>query len=171
MSIWVLCGFMGCGKTVVGQALSARLSVPFYDTDRLIAEQAGKTVSEIFAQDGEAAFRAAERDICRKLAQKKCGIVATGGGALTFAENVQVFRTAHCPIILIDTPLEVIFSRLSDDTTRPLFSRDAEAIKRLYETRLPLYRAAADFTVNGDASPLAVSAEIKRLLRSRRGLS
>jgi len=165
MSVWVLCGFMGCGKSVVGQTLSTRLSMPFFDTDRIIAAQAGKTVSEIFAQDGEAAFRASERQVCRLLAQKKCGIVATGGGALTFAENTNAFRAANCPIILIDTPLEVILTRLSTDTSRPLLAKNPEEVRKLYETRLPIYRAAADYIVDGSASPMSVSAEIKRLLR------
>lgn len=158
----VLCGFMGCGKTAVGRRLSYYTHRRFVDMDEYIENKAGRTVAEIFSQEGEAGFRAREREAVKTLAGSSRQIVSTGGGALTFPENVRAFRAGGCAIVLIDTSLEEIKRRLKNDTKRPLLQRpdrDA-AIQSLYRQRLPLYQAAAELVVNGDRHMDAVAHEI-----------
>ena len=150
-----LCGFMGCGKTTVGRALAAKWDVPFVDMDDYIEEQAGMKVSDIFDRFGEAHFRALERDACQTLAAGEACVIAAGGGALTFPENIQAFREQGCRILLLNVKPGTVLRRLEGDTTRPLLNRPdkAAAVEELLAKRLPLYEAAADFTVdaNGEA--------------------
>ena len=149
----VLCGFMGCGKTTVGRALSRLTGYAYRDLDEWIEQKAGKTVADMFEQDGEAV---------RACAEEPALIAAAGGGALTFGENVQVLRKAGSRIVLLDVPLGEIARRLQGDKTRPLLNRlDKEtAMKELYEARLPLYREAADFTVDANRPAEQVAREI-----------
>lgn len=154
----ILCGFMGCGKSTVGKTLARLLDREFIDMDTYIEQQAGMTVSQIFESQGEAAFRAMEREACRELSQRKNCVVASGGGALTFDENVRVFHEAQCPVVLLDVPLSAILQRLQNDTTRPLLQRPdkEQAAQQLYDKRLPIYRSAATLTVSGtDSAQLA----------------
>ena len=97
----VLCGFMGCGKTTVGRQLAALSGRRFVDMDEYIEQQAGMAVSEIFRQYGEDDFRRRERETCRALARQTGLVIAAGGGALTFAANVEALR-ASCVIVLLE---------------------------------------------------------------------
>ena len=96
----VLCGFMGCGKTTVGRQLAALSGRRFVDMDEYIEQQAGMAVSEIFRQYGEDDFRRRERETCRALAGQTGLVIAAGGGALTFAANVEALRPS-CVIVLL----------------------------------------------------------------------
>ena len=158
----VLCGFMGSGKSTIGNLLSKKMGMAFIDLDAYIEKKENKSVSQIFADSGEEYFRQLEKDAVRELAYKKSIILATGGGTLTFQENVDVLRNADNKIILLDLPVEVVEQRLQGDTKRPLLNRpDKEKVMReLYEKRLPLYRSAADIVVNAANSPLQVCIEI-----------
>ena len=78
----LLCGFMGCGKTSVGQALSFRLRWEFLDTDAMIEKQEGKSIPQIFSQQGEPAFRQMEQQVARGLGRRKNAVISTGGGFL-----------------------------------------------------------------------------------------
>ncbi len=161
----ILCGFMGCGKSTVGKNLARKTGRKFLDMDRYIEEKAGMTVSEIFAAEGEAGFRDREHEACLELAQLHGLIIAAGGGALTFERNVEAFRGKD-RIVLLDVELDDIRSRLQNDTTRPLLQRPDrdEAMRALYEKRLPLYRRAADVTVKGRNTPLGTAFAIIREL-------
>ena len=158
----VLCGFMGSGKSTIGNLLSKKMGMAFIDLDAYIEKKENKSVSQIFADSGEEYFRQLEKDAVRELAYKKSIILATGGGTLTFRENVDVLKNADNKIILLDLPVEVVEQRLQGDTKRPLLNRpDKEKVMReLYEKRLPLYRNAADIVVNAANSPLQVCIEI-----------
>lgn len=158
----VLCGFMGCGKTAVGRRLSYYTHRRLVDMDQYIEYKAGKTVAGIFETEGETGFRAREREAACALAAMPGLIISTGGGALTFPENVKAFREGGGVIVLIDTSLKEIRRRLKNDDKRPLLQRpDREnAMRELYEKRLPLYRAAAELVVNGDRHMDAVAHEI-----------
>lgn len=145
----VLCGFMGSGKSSVGEALARLSHARFVDMDRAIEAREKRTVSDIFAQDGEAAFRRMECDTARELAGRPGLVISTGGGTVLRAENVEAFRAAGCVIVLLEVPLHVVQHRLRHDRSRPLLAvpdREA-AMRRLYEQRVPLYRAAADVVV------------------------
>ena len=150
----VLCGFMGCGKSTIGSLLARKMGMAFVDMDSYIEKKEGKSVSEIFAQSGEEHFRMLEREAAKELAGKKGLVIATGGGTLTFRENVD--------IVLLDLPVEAVEERLKYDTTRPLLARPdkSEVIRELYNKRLPLYREAADISVDASNSPMQVCMEI-----------
>lgn len=151
----ILCGFMGCGKSTVGKNLARKTGRRFVDMDRYIEEKEGMTVSEIFAQYGEDGFRDREHAACEALAQAHNLVIAAGGGALTFARNVEVFR-GRDTIVLLDVPLHVIRCRLRNDQKRPLLQRpDKDKVMAdLYRQRYPQYRAAADVVVKGENTPL-----------------
>ena len=161
----VLCGFMGCGKSTVGKNLAHKTGRHFVDMDRYIEQQEGMTVTEIFSRYGEEGFREREHQACLALAERSGLIIAAGGGALTYARNVDAFR-GRDTIVLLDVPLETIRYRLRNDTKRPLLKRPDknEAMAALYEKRLPLYLDAADVVIKGESSPMKTAfAVIDRL--------
>ena len=153
----VLCGFMGCGKSSVGKIVAKLLGREFVDTDSFIESEQGITVSQIFEKYGEDKFRDIEHWACEQLAEKGNMVIATGGGALTFDRNVNAF--ADDTVIFIDVTFEEIKRRIGNSSTRPLF-RDEDKARALYIKRLPLYRKAADYTVNGDAGKSEVANKI-----------
>lgn len=157
----VLCGFMGCGKSTIGSLLSKKNGMSFIDLDNYIEKKEQKKISDIFAERGEEYFRKLEREASAELSTKNGLVIATGGGTLTYQVNVDAFKT-NGKIVLLDLPVEVIAERLKGDTTRPLLNRPDKdkAMRELYEKRLPLYKSAADITVNAAQSPLQVCNEI-----------
>ena len=163
----VLCGFMGCGKTTVGKRLAALTGAQFVDMDEYIEQQAGMTVSAIFEQFGEADFRRREREACCALAQQSGLVIASGGGALTFPENVQALAATGC-VVLIGVSPATVLQRLEGDTTRPLLARPDKqrAVQELFDRRLPLYRAAADVEVDGEQTPEVGAAAIAAAAKS-----
>ena len=147
----VLFGFMGCGKSTVGAELAANTGREMVDTDKLIEQSEGMSISEIFSKHGEQYFRDREHEICCQLAERERLIISAGGGALAFRRNIETLRRG-CELVLIDVPPEVIYERLKYDTTRPLLQCEDKmaAIRDLYARRDSIYREAADHTVNGD---------------------
>ncbi len=152
-----LCGFMGCGKTTVGKLLAKRLGREFIDMDKYIEEKENMTVSEIFEKSGEEYFREIEHQVCIELSQKEDLIVATGGGALTYKRNAEQVKK-NASVLFISVPVSIISKRLENDTTRPLLQREdkEQAIRELYNKRLPLYTAAATVIVDGSQNPNSV---------------
>ncbi len=163
----ILCGFMGCGKTTVGENLKKKSGMNLVDTDEYIERTQNMTISEIFAKYGEDYFRELEYQACKELSQKKGIIISTGGGALTFERNAEVLRETGT-IVLIDVPLEVLKERLKYDKTRPLLQREDkdEAMRELYEKRMPLYKKSADIVIDGNNSPLQVAISILNATKS-----
>ena len=157
---------MGCGKSTVGKNLAKMTGRKFLDMDNYIEETAGMTIPEIFEQQGESGFRDLEHEACKSLANRSGLIVASGGGALTFERNVAVFKGTDT-VVLLDVPLETIRQRLEHDTTRPLLQRPDrdEAMKALYEQRLPLYQKAADVTVHGKSTPYQTAQAMVQALK------
>jgi shikimate kinase len=149
MGAIVLTGFMGTGKSEVGRRLAKRLGRPFVDTDQLVEGRAGKPVATIFAEDGEAAFRALERDAIVAAAARGDVVIAVGGGAVLDATNVARLRAAGTLVCLTAAP-ETILRRIGDAAKRPLLAGDDPriAIDRLLAARGPAYAAAADVTVD-----------------------
>jgi shikimate kinase len=131
----VVTGFMGTGKTTVGRCIAASLQRQFIDTDEKIIEEAGKPISQIFSEDGEAAFRHIERRVCRFLAGQRWLVIATGGGMLIDESNLRVMMASGFVVCLNATP-EEIRQRLAGETGRPLFSGDWES---LLEKRRAVY--------------------------------
>ena len=149
----VLCGFMGCGKTTVGKRTARLMKRNFCDLDQYIEKKAGMAVSEIFARQGEAAFREMENEAVREISKAGDMVVACGGGTVLRQENVDAFHENGSLILFLDVPLPVLQERLKNDTTRPLLQKPDRnrVIADLYRQRIGKYRRAADVTVRATA--------------------
>jgi len=148
----ILIGFMGCGKTTVGLRLSYRLRIPVEDTDKLIEQNEGRTISEIFARDGEAAFRKMETELLEGIAQRKYArILSVGGGTPTNPVNRELLKQIGTVIYLRVRP-ETVYERLKTDTTRPLLQCEdpLSRIRQLLEERRQAYETCADIIVDVD---------------------
>jgi len=157
----VLVGFMGTGKTTVGRLLAERLGLVFSDMDDCLVRRAGKTIPAIFAEDGEPAFRALERQVVIELAAQSGLVIATGGGVVLNADNIRDFSASGLLICLTASP-EIILERLRGDTGRPLLSAGdkGEKIRSLLAARRHLYEAIPR-KINTDA--LSADAIVQRI--------
>ena len=153
----VLVGFMGAGKTTVGHLLSRRLGLPFADSDQVIQERAGRQVRQIFAEEGEPAFRALEHQVIAELLAGPDLVLALGGGA---AEHPQTRRgLARHQVIYLQVGYAEVLRRVGGDSGRPLLARPDLAA--LYHRRLAAYEEVATLTVGtGARSPDAIGEEI-----------
>ena len=142
----IMTGFMGAGKTTVGKALAEKQKVPFLDTDQLIEEKAGMTISRIFETQGEEAFRKMETSVLEDLLKRNDQTVISVGD-----ENRELLRKLGTVVYLQVKP-ETVLERLKGDHTRPMLQGgDAgERVRSLLEYRTPLYQKAADLVVNVD---------------------
>jgi len=144
----VLVGMMGAGKTSVGRRLAQRLDIPFVDADQKIEEAAGQSISEIFADHGEAYFRDGERRVLKRLLEEGGPqVLSTGGGAFIDEENREAIRGAGISVWL-KADLDTLMRRVRRRPTRPLLQTpDPEAtMRKLLAERDPVY-ALADITV------------------------
>ena len=159
----VLVGMMGAGKTAVGRALAARLSVPFLDSDAEIESAANMTIPEIFERDGEPFFRSKESQVIGRLLDEEKGILSTGGGAFLSGENRQMISDRGVSVWL-RADLEVLWGRVRHKDTRPLLrTSDPHAtLRALYEARVPIY-AQADLVADSDAET-AIEDMVDRVL-------
>ena len=153
----VLIGMPGSGKTTVGTLLARCTGRTLIDTDETVVKVTGRTIPQIFAEEGEGAFRTYERDAIRSVSTASAQIVATGGGAVLDPQNVDALRQ-NGKLIFLDRPPE----ELIPTADRPLAST-ADAIRRRYAERLPLYRAAADLTVHSRSPQEAADQIIEAL--------
>ena len=157
----ILVGFMGTGKTVVGETLAQRLGWRFVDMDEEIIRETGLTIPEIFGSRGEPFFRSLEKKALRKHCRSRKQVVAAGGGAICDPDNLAVMREA-ADVVCLTAPETVLAERLRGDRSRPLLSRpDREkAMAELLEAREVHYRKA-DLTVDtAGATPEEVAGEI-----------
>ena len=148
----VLVGFMGSGKSSVGRILSSLTGFALVDTDTLVAQEAGQTIPAIFKQHGEEHFRALETKALESLVGRIGLIVATGGGAITVAENRKLLPQIG-PVVWLDASPEHLYQRVKH-SKRPLLQTvdPQKTVEELYKAREPLYREAA--TVRVDSSRL-----------------
>jgi len=160
-----LVGLMGVGKTSIGRRLAAVLGMPFRDADAEVEAAAGRSVSEIFEQYGEAAFRDGERRVIARLLDEPPHVLATGGGAFVNPETRALIKQKAVSVWL-KADIDVLARRVGRKDTRPLLSgKDPnEVLARLAEERYPAY-AEADVTVEtGEtAHHVAVDAIIRAL--------
>jgi shikimate kinase len=156
-----LVGFMGSGKSVVGALVAQRTDAPFHDLDRMIEDEAGMPISEIFANGGEAAFRALETRVL-PTALELGSVVALGGGTLISDANWRLVADVSSTIYL-EVPFDALWERIRKLTERPLASgRSREDVQSLFERRRPRYEQALR-RVNGDRPPSVVADEVIRL--------
>ncbi|HKW03152.1 MAG TPA: shikimate kinase [Vicinamibacterales bacterium] len=156
-----LVGFMASGKSTIARALAARLRWRVEDVDDLIEARERRTISEIFAQQGEPHFRMVEREILRILQPMRTLVVATGGGTFADAEN-RGFINLDGVSVWIDLPLADLIPRIPLDGRRPLAANRAQ-LERLYNARVDAYRLAH---VRVCAARVPVSAVVDRILQA-----
>lgn len=163
----VLVGFMGTGKTTVGRLIAEKTGMPLVDMDSMIVKRAGKSINEIFAEDGEPHFRLLERELVKELSARSDQIISTGGGIVLNPENIADFEETGLVVCLLADAGSVL-ERVRHDSARPLLAGDKEAkVIALLESRKPLYEAIAHkIDTSGRPSPAPTAQEIIDLYES-----
>jgi shikimate kinase len=163
----VLVGFMGSGKTTVGKLIADATGMPLLDMDSIIEARAGRTINEIFADDGEAHFRALERALVQELAATEGNIISTGGGIVLNGQNISDFEETGLVVCLL-ADAETVLDRVKHDSSRPLLAGDKESkIIALLESRKTLYEAITHkIDTSGRPSPAPTAQEIIDLYHS-----
>lgn len=149
----VLVGFMGCGKSAISRRLGEKLNYPVLDTDDLIEKQEERTISEIFADEGEDYFRGLESRTLAAFIEGtlKKHIVATGGGIVVTEGNADMLKHLGY-VIWLDAKPDTVIKRVAESATRPLLQTEdpAETIRRLSAQRRPLYEEVANLRMETD---------------------
>jgi len=149
----VLVGMIAVGKTTVAQAAAARLGRVLFDSDAMIEQRTGRTVREIFADDGEPAFRAIESDVLQSaLASPEPAVIAAAGGVVLSPSNRAALNTANAHVVWLRADLSTLLRRIASTHTatghRPLLDDDpASTLQRMFDERDVLYRDVADAIV------------------------
>ena len=159
-----LIGFMGVGKTAVGKALAEKLGRKFVELDLLIEQRVGKSIPEIFQQEGEIAFRELEMRVTEEVASKKKAIIACGGGIVLNKINIDRLRQQSRMVYLTASP-EVILRRVSGKSgERPLLKTAGRElnIRELLAFRKPFYERAADIKI--DTSKLDIGSVAEQII-------
>lgn len=153
----ILIGFMGCGKSTVGRAISQQLNYPLLDTDHYIEEQTGSKISQIFQQHGESYFRDLETDLVTQLLQKDIAkqIISTGGGLPLRKINRSILKSLGY-VVWLKAGADCIHERTSKTNHRPLLqSKDPKVlIHQMLEQRNPIYEDCAHLTIQTDDLPI-----------------
>ncbi|MEM6682726.1 MAG: shikimate kinase [Pseudomonadota bacterium] len=164
----VLVGLMGAGKTSVGRRLAKHLGRAFLDADHEIEKAAGRSVSEIFEDFGEAAFREGERRvIARILEEQKDAVLATGGGAFVDDEVREIVKT-RARSIWLDADVDVLVERTARRNTRPLLKTGdpKKILKKLFRERRPFYAQADIHVQSGRGSAASVVKQVVTALKN-----
>lgn len=165
-----LIGFMGAGKSTIGKMLAQKLNRDFFDTDTLIEQKTGKTISDIFLRHGETHFRNLESETIAEIAAKNGAVVALGGGAVLRDDNWKKLKSSGVSVYL-KWEVASLVTRIMEDESRPLLEplagKDREAeIKRLLRSRISLYEKA-DIVLDcqPDMIPAEVAERLSQILR------
>lgn len=166
--IVALVGFMGAGKSSIGQRLAPMLKRPFVDLDAMIESDAACSIPEIFSREGEGGFRRRERDALRKALSQIPSVLAAGGGTVVDPAN-RSFLRGSATVIWLDPEFALLRTRLQREQghSRPLVQKLGPAgLARLYTERRFSYAAAAHLRVNvGQSSPLSLARTLSALLQ------
>lgn len=159
-----LIGFMGSGKSSVGQQLAHDLQMDFFDTDELIVKNAKKSIPTIFQDEGEEGFRLKETSVLSEL-KTEGAIIATGGGVVETQQNLQEMKEKG-KIIYLHTTFNSISNRLENDDSRPLWGKDVIKREQLYKKRLSVYHSWATHVVETDGKSIDdICKEIHTLIK------
>lgn len=166
----ILIGFMGSGKSTIGQCLAQFQNMRFYETDALaLARSTRATISDIFTHDGEPVFRAYEREVADQLSHLSAGVIATGGGMVTQKVCIDALRQNGGVVIYLQAAFELLHARIRSDheNVRPLFQKTDKA-RALYDARLDLYHLSADHVLPiHDKKPEEIAREIVQLVMGK----
>ncbi|MBT3285079.1 shikimate kinase [Candidatus Bathyarchaeota archaeon] len=159
-------GFMGVGKTTSGALLAEALGYEFIDMDEEIEKRTGKTIPEIFSEDGETRFRELERDLVMELAGKNGYVIGCGGGALADLVNAEALRETST-LVYLTASVDEILDRTGKESHRPLLKVDdpQKTVEDLIKKRSPVYERYAEIEIDTTGkSAEAVAQEIRRRL-------
>jgi shikimate kinase len=159
-------GFMGVGKTTVGELLAEALGYKFIDMDDEIEKRTGKTIPKIFSDDGESWFRELERDLVMELSGKEGYVIGCGGGALADLVNAEALRES-CTLVYLTASVDEILERTGQESHRPLLKVDdpQKTVDDLIKKRRPVYELYAEIEVDTTGkAPETVVEEIRRQL-------
>ncbi|MGE0727870.1 MAG: iron-containing alcohol dehydrogenase [Acidimicrobiia bacterium] len=165
----VLIGLMGAGKSTVGPFVARRAGRRFIDADVALEQRSGRRIADIFATDGEAAFRALEHDVLAELLADPSGpVIGAGGGAVSAEANRALLVDAGAAVVWLDAAPATLAARVGEDVDRPMLAGGAlAALTRLAEQRRPAYEAAATVRVDaGRGVPEQVAEGVLRALRA-----
>ena len=164
-----LIGFMGVGKTAVGEALAKKLGNKFIELDGLIEQRAGKTISDIFRQDGEIAFRELEIEVVKEVSRGENQVIACGGGVVLNKINIDRLREKSIIVYLMASPRVILKRSSADENKRPLLDIPdrARQIRELLRFRRPFYERAADIKI--DTSKLGVESIVGQIITETQG--
>ena len=162
----ILTGFMGTGKSTIGRALAQRLGVTFVDTDQLIEERNGCPIADIFARQGEAAFRQMEVELAQELARQRNLVIATGGGFFTNPENVTILQSSGKILCLTAAAEEILDRVKKQQHIRPLLQdpNPLERIDKLLRERATVYRQFPQVSTDGQTTGQVVDTILKLLI-------
>ncbi len=147
----ILIGPMGSGKTTIGSLLAQKLNLEFRDTDQIIEREEGKTVSQIFLDEGEDAFRVIEKRVLRQELLTDGTVLSLGGGAPISIDAQSALRAIASHILFLDISLSTVAPRIGFNRDRPLLLNNPRGQwQTLMEARRPIYEAIADTTINVD---------------------
>ncbi|UQS83954.1 shikimate kinase [Bombilactobacillus thymidiniphilus] len=159
----ILDGFMGSGKTTIGQLLATELQLSFWDLDHLISATAQKSISAIFQDSGEKYFRSLETKALKEVLPKN-GVLALGGGTSSLQENRQLLQKDSASVILLEAQNTTLWQRINATATRPLAKSQAQ-ITALKRQRQAYYEQMADLIITTDhCFPKQVVQQIKNTL-------
>ena len=145
----ILIGPMGSGKTTIGQLIAKRLDIAFRDTDQVIEGETGRTVSDIFLEDGEDAFRLLEKSVLRNELLSDGTVLALGGGAPISMDAQSALRAIASPVVYLDISLATVAPRIGFNRDRPLLLHDPRGQwQTLMEARRPIYESIADTVID-----------------------
>lgn len=162
----VLIGMPGCGKTSVGRELAALLHMVLVDTDQMVERADGRTIPDIFAQDGEVVFRDKETTAAKRAASMEGVVIATGGGMVLREENMRALGENGI-VFFRDRALSDILGE--DLSGRPLLSGDKQRIHDLYEQRIGLYRKYAQYTISDTDTAKEAARQIAAIYKKECG--
>lgn len=153
----VLIGMPGSGKSTVGKILAEKMGFSFVDLDAVIEGAAGKSIPQIFSEDGEPVFRDLEQKCAEEVSRHSEQVIATGGGVILREENMKALSKTGV-IVFLDRPVsDILGENLSD---RPLLADDVTRIHRLYDERIGLYRRYGEITVENCGTPEGTAEKI-----------
>jgi shikimate kinase len=163
---------MGAGKTSVGRSVAEQLGFEFVDTDALIESRTGKTISQIFATEGEAHFRSLEHSVVEQLAARDKVVISTGGGLPANQANLDSLKT-HALVVCLWASSDRIWDRVKNQSHRPLLQtpNPQERIKEMLKTRAPFYRQADVLLHTDNRSQRQVCQQVLQQFRLARAKS
>jgi shikimate kinase len=155
----VLVGFMGAGKTTIGRLLAGKLGLPFLDSDEVIEERAGRRIRDVFAEDGEPAFRALEHETIADLLAGPHAVLALGGGAAGHPGTRDLLASGAATVVYLRVAYDEALARVGGDAGRPMLARSD--VSEVFAARQAVYSSVATTAVDtGGRSPEDIVTEI-----------